>query len=1132
VRLPILLVLAAAAVALVFAFRGCSTSPPIQPPTEAPAPPAPTPEPAAAPLPVEVPPPAAAERADAAPAPPPVPTPYTVTGVVLGDRRAPDLRGARVTAWAGQPGDETGSLFTAGLNPSAGMPAFVLRGEPIASTEVAADGTFVLRAPSRHLRLALVHDVYLLPVPEIVHVPSEPPRAEVVLTPLLGGCLRGRLLGDAAPRVERIRLIAEADPMSVMRDTRVFLASMTATSQQGIAPAADGTFVCRGVIPGSTLTVLAEGERAVARVDVPPLEPGEVREMVLPVQPAAELEVVVRDDAGAPIADAAIAARSTAAGGMLVALQSRRAKTGADGVATLRGLERQRLRVEATARGHTADTAEFDLLAATEDKPRLEFVLGRGGTVQGIVVDPSGAPVADARVAHQPGAELPMLGDLASQLGHEQMAAVAEGGTRTDAQGRFELTGLADDGTFLVVAAHPDHAAAAARGVRMGDREVRVQLGQLGGVQGRAVAAEDGARLVDAQVALLRTSFLVLTVPVREEPLAADGDGSFRFERIAPGTYTLRVRAADRSDTQVEVTVRDGITDAGELRLPRAAVVTGVVVDDQDRPVLGALVRRRQGAMADNPMLVMFTGGGTQARTDADGRFRLGPLPPGRLQLLANADGFASGRSERLQLTAGDTVADVRIVLDHGGSIQGTVRTGPGQRPDEFLLMAQEQTTQTTRTTATEPDGTFTFTDLDPGQWTVQAMPRELMQSFGQQEVQPGQGMKLGETLRKVTDAVVSQRCAVRAGETTTVELDTGDLAVGATWRLVVEVGGTVLRDGVVEATGDDGRVRVALLDAGAATFGCMQPGNYVVQARTGLSMTPVGTPQSLVFPADVDEHRTTLTLPGGELRGRVVDAGDGRPLRAVLVRLLHEGAAERDDSVGTAISDADGSFVFRGLGDGNYGLLAVDGLGTGSSEGSSRLDGITVSTAAPTAPVELRARAAGSATVLVTTGSGAPVSGATVLCVDAEGRPLGGRALATTGTDGRAAFGGLPAGTARVVGRAPGFAPGASATQPVEPGQAVAFALTLGNGTRTMLHVVDRDGRPVLGTQITARCADGPWLPAMLLLDGSRGDGTFDLGRLGAGSWEFRASHPTFGSRTATRVLNGTGSATVVLSP
>ncbi|MFO1077409.1 MAG: carboxypeptidase-like regulatory domain-containing protein [Planctomycetota bacterium] len=1049
-----------------------------------------------------------------------------VRGLVLADPRHADLSGLKVLAYAGTATD-TSSLFMSGMDRSA-PPAFVLIGGPVADAPVDAGGNFELTTSTRDLRLTIDDDHYLLAMPEIVHVLAATGTAEVVLAPTLGACVKGRLFGERASAIADVRLHLEPDPMTAVSNMQAYMGAVLAGTREPQHPDREGAFVFRGVVPGAVATLAATGDRAFATQQIAPLVAGETRDVALAVRAAGSLRVKVVDEQDKPVAGSDVRVRTAEASqSMMSMLRSHHATTDAAGTCTLHDLEPTTLQVEASARDRVAAEATVDLHSTTE-AAEVKLTLTEGGTVLGIVTDPTGAPLADARVAHQPMTNVPLLGDMSTQLGASVLAQIAEGGVRTDAEGRFRLTGLADPGEFCVVAAHPSFGASVARGVHMGDEDVAIRLTTLGKVFG-SVTAGGSEPVSEFTVRVVRTMFLVMKTPVRTEVVHA-ADGAFALVGIPPGDYSLEIAAEGMSTSQTNLRVADGDVDVGTITLQRGASIAGRVLADDGSPVRGALVRRRQGAMADNPMLAMFNGGSASVRTGADGAFRLGPLPPGKLQLLASAAGFASGRSERVELAPGQDLEGLVITLGHGGSIALRLHCGPGQHASEFLLMAQEQSTQVTASPEPAEDGTYRFSNLDPGQYVVQAMPGGLMRGFGAQQWRPGRGMDLGNLFQKLADGVVSQRCTVRAGEETAVALDLADLTTGARWTLRVEVGTQPLENGIVEATALSGsRMRAGFLVGGRVTFGNVEPGDYTLRVRSGLTLAPVGSPQTLAFPAGQSEHESTIRLPAGELRGRVVDARTGKPLPQALVRLIHDEAAGRDDPVGLALADADGNFTFAGLADGTYGVLSVDALSERDEAAAQR--GIRIEAGRATSEVVLRTRPAATASVRVTDQNGAPLAGATVLCVDRDGHPLGVLGLAVTDGSGKAWFGGLPAGAARAVGRAPGLAPAVGEVQDLSADRPVEFALALAPGTRTTVTTVDRDGKPLLGATLSARCDGGPWLPAMLLVEQQQ-NGSFDLGPLGRGAWEFRCEHPAVGTLVQARTLAGESAVTVVIAP
>jgi protocatechuate 3,4-dioxygenase beta subunit len=724
---------------------------------------------------------------------------------------------------------------------------------------------------------------------------------------------------------------------------------------------------------------------------------------------------------------------------------------------------------------------------------------------------------------------------MTGQLGVDLLAHAADDGTPTDAEGRFTLTGIEGNDEFHVVAVHADFAAGIARNVRAGATDVRVELAAPARVTGRAVADEDGEPLPAFVVELQTTMFMVVQRPVRSETVTGAVDGAFAIEAVPPGSYSLVARAEGRSEAKTQLTVAPGAAVAArELRLPRGATVRGSVRGDDGAPVARALVRPGRGGMLDNPILAMMQGSDDSAFSDERGRFELGGLPPGRLQLCASARGWADGKSPRVVLEAGAILEGVEIVLDHGGSVKGVLRVGPGDRAEDFAVMAQEVVSQGTASCTPAADGSFRIDDLEPGRYQVQAMHPVVLSAMRgpQPDLRPGRSFDFKGMMSTITENIVSQRCVVRAGETTEVELDASELGAGTRVTLRVRIGGQPLREGVVEATlVADGRLRTGFLTDGVTTLGALQPGPLRVQVRAGMTLAPVGGLQDVEIPPGRGDHTVTIDLPGGELRGRVVDMRTGNPLEAVLVRLL-KGEAADDDLLGSAITDGRGEFAFRALEPGTYGLVAADALlRRDEASAASRADGIRVAAGESVAGIELRAQPAAGVTVLVTDDANTPLPGAMLAAVDAEGRPLG-FSLGISGQDGRAHLGGLPRGRMRVVGRAPGLAPDATDLVDLTAGASIDLQLRLRRGTRVVLDALARDGRPLPGADVTARCGSGPWFPAMLLVEGRGAGGRLELGRLAPGDWEFRVAHPAVGAFTVRRAVGDGATVTILATP
>ncbi len=1070
------------------------------------------------------------EQRTTVPLDPSAPT-YTVHGHLLTDPRATVL-GAEIVAYAGQAGERSGllAMMAAGGQRRGGPNAFTATGPVLARVPVAADGSFALSTNAPDLRLTVEHDLYGLPLPEIVHVPVKARAIEVVLAPYLGGCVHGRLLGGDPTGIQNVRLATAVDPMSVLRDPRAFLGGIARSAGPSAHPSSDGRFTFRAVVPGCMLTLTAEGDAAAGRTTQPAIEASEVRDVALTIAAATTLSVRVVDEAGAPIAGAHAVVNTEEPTDQVARIRgAARADTDLDGKAILRGLLPGSWQVRASADGYRSTSQPVTLPTDAD----LQLQLTRGASIRGIVVDSDGAAIANAKVGWMPSIDVPMLGDMTAQLGTETLAAVAAEGVTTDAEGRFALPGLDDEDPVNIVATATGRSPTLVHAVPPGTDDVRVELAPATAVTVRVVADEDGAPLATFTLELRATMFLTMSRSIRTMVVTDAKDGIAQLDDLPAGDFTLAASTEDRSEVTQPLHLGGGSpTVAHELRLVLASRIRGRVVDGEGNGIAGAMVQKSRGGALDNPMLAMFQDAADAVRTDARGAFELTGLPPGRLQLSATADGFAAGKSARTEIPSGGTVDGVDITLGHGGSIDGVLRTVHGESADDFTLIVQNEGSQKTTSSTAGPDGRFRVDNLEPGRYQVQAMHPSALRMMRGAGNGPGRSVDVKNMMRRVSDSTVSQRCTVMDGKATTVELDASDLGSGTRLSLRVTIGGEPLNDGIVECSMvDDGRVRIGFLTDGEVTFGALRPGSMRVQVRTGMTLTPVGGPQAIDVPPGIDQHRVTIELPGGEISGRVVDT-EGRPLAAVLVRLLRGNNSGDDDRFGTAITGADGSFTFRALQPDTYGLVAADAMRQEANGAASRKDGIAVAAGEHRSGIELRAQPAVGASIRVVDTTGAPLPGAMVVAIDAEGRPLGNFAFAVAGADGLAQLGGLPRGGLRIVGRAPGLSPDATALVEVLPGQHLDLTLPLARGARVALEARGRDGQPLRGAEVRARCSGGAWIPSLLLLEGRGVEGRFDLGRLAPGNWEFRIDSPGADSFSVTRAIGDGAAITILATP
>lgn len=293
----------------------------------------------------------------------------------------------------------------------------------------------------------------------------------------------------------------------------------------------------------------------------------------------------------------------------------------------------------------------------------------------GRLVSPDAIPVANSRVElfrfapdvlFQAGAS-PFVGEgLAAGLGEPQIDA---GEAKSGDDGRFTIEGVYPLSTYLLHAdidgdaatwVPIDRAAGPGQLVDLGD----IVLNPAGVFEGVVVGPDDrpvpGAlvRAVDlpgsvlalvpferfdpkGAVIVFEGQRLVIEMPAWVErrfedlPLAqtrTDGDGRFRLRGVVPGGNLFAVTAAGLlPHVKPRLNVRSGeVKDLGTIRMAEGEQAVGRVEDESGKPVEGAelLVAARSNAAP-----VHFAS--RAARSDAEGQFAMGGMPPGEVIVAA-----------------------------------------------------------------------------------------------------------------------------------------------------------------------------------------------------------------------------------------------------------------------------------------------------------------------------------------------------------------------------------------------------------------------------------------------------------------------------------------------------------------
>lgn len=279
---------------------------------------------------------------------------------------------------------------------------------------------------------------------------------------------------------------------------------------------------------------------------------------------------------------------------------------------------------------------------------------------------------------------------------------------------------------------------------------------------GRVIHRITGEPLAGARVSLHRVWEENEAVGFEGGETATDEAGTYRFEGVEEGQYTLAVSAPGYLPTtrSVKVTPTPATEEVALVPLSR---ISGRILDRTGRPLGDTPVYLLvpQAMFTESPVfpgLLSF-----QTTTDAEGRYRLPPAAAGSAQCLAIVSSLGYGASARRALPEGQEATDVDISLQAGLSLrilvqeEGTGQPVPGQPVTAGFSLGPPDFGESWGITAyTLADGICTFRGLPPGSYRIRLGERTQGPFQGPSPpAPPGEGVSLllfpGQEVREKT---------------------------------------------------------------------------------------------------------------------------------------------------------------------------------------------------------------------------------------------------------------------------------------------------------------------------------------------------------------------------------------------
>lgn len=281
--------------------------------------------------------------------------------------------------------------------------------------------------------------------------------------------------------------------------------------------------------------------------------------------------------------------------------------------------------------------------------------------------------------------------------------------------------------------------------------DFQLQLAPLARVEGTVVNST-GAQLRDVSLSLTEVNPMGQAMPSMSA--RADGEGRFRINNVPPGQFRLTARAniasqpsgggrggPQRAEAVIVWASADVVVDGRNVSNVMMTLQQGVSVSGQlafegalQAPTDLTRFRVTMSHVGPSP----FGGGASAARVDANGRFTIPSVPPGRYRLSASG---ASGWIPESSMIGGQDALDfpfevkgnqnisgaVITFTDKQTELTGVVTNERGEPAVEYTLVAfpADQrywgtgTSRRIQTTRPGTDGRYTWRNLPPGEYRI-----------------------------------------------------------------------------------------------------------------------------------------------------------------------------------------------------------------------------------------------------------------------------------------------------------------------------------------------------------------------------------------------------------------------------
>lgn len=569
-----------------------------------------------------------------------------------------------------------------------------------------------------------------------------------------------------------------------------------------------------------------------------------------------------------------------------------------------------------------------------------------------------------------------------------------------------------------------------------------------------------------------------------------DAKGNFTISPLPAGSYGINPSRPNYTIPNSSVSVTVGQTQSKPFFATAVARVSGVVVDEDKRPVAAARLSAQSAGREGGPMMMMGRPVmGRAAASGPDGRFvvRVTELDSD-VVLSAAKKGYPPAKTPIMRLASGERKSGVTLTIPRGVAFSGRVTDKNGNPLSGVSVDAAE--------TQNDMGAAFRRVMIGGG-----GLPR------GDENVTSASDGTFTIRLKEGKYDVIFKREGYAAKTLRAQPVAANEKPVEVTMDPGVEISGRVVRNGAgiegvnVNAISQDGSANSVTGVDGSFTLTDLTPGQMM------LAVNKMDAMIQEMRPISAPARDVVIELPaGGRITGRVVDKSTRRPIAS-----FQAGVSTSRGGGGMMImtppmlrpfTSDDGSFTLENVKPGPTQVMAMaPGYTTGRAPNVEVEDGKTI------ADVEIALEAGAKLVGKVTDSGGAPLAGVIVRS-DMMG-PGGSRVMrfdpaetsAITDPNGEYTLDSLEPGEKTFNFSRSGYV-SESKTATLASGKDTRIDVTLGSGLRVGGVVVTEGGAPVAEATVRASSAAGGGREAH-----TDAGGAFQLEGLAPGHYTFTAS-------------------------